>query len=329
VIVLHCGNRDLERIVDEHSVACEFISQSGLYYDGFRGMPVEDMAYLLFETMPEDSSPSAESVLRSLLEILLRKEGKVDFKSLSTFPLVRLMDVLNDLKNDGEVTIDEFTDISRDYMAGSSEIDAVRSFLGKLNRQADSIFGRPRANAGNIKKMLNMKGVATIDIGISGNDVILSYVINHLKYLQSQGKDFGIVLDGITLSEFPQVCGMLRGRVFALSHNDLISSLHGGGRTGEDFFTELTGDVQVNILFNHRSGTSCKKWSEHLGMYHKIRIKVNVAQTRGFMTGANTKGISVDEADEPRVRAETISMLPSSMACIHKRDGILFVEVLS
>ena len=65
VIALHSGNRELEGTVRDNSVVYEFISQRELYYDGFRALPVEDMAYLLFETMPEGSNPGAESVLRS------------------------------------------------------------------------------------------------------------------------------------------------------------------------------------------------------------------------------------------------------------------------
>jgi hypothetical protein len=172
-----------------------------------------------------------------------------------------------------------------------------------------------------------MKGIAAIDVGNGGNDIILSYVINQLKHLQSTGKEFIIIIDGVHISKFPQICDILHGRTFAVSHNDFVSSLHGGEKTGDDLFIEISGEVRVNVLLNHKSGTSCQKWSEHLGKYHKIRIKINVTQTRGFMTGANAKGISVDEADEPRVRAETISMLPDSIACIHNKSGTLFAEI--
>ena len=327
IFVLHSSNRDLKAMIEEHSIDCEFLSQTELYYDGFRALPVEDMSYLLFETMPENTSPSAESVLRALLEVVLCKEGKITFHNLAAFPLVRLMDTLNTLKADGEITVDEYDDISRDYMAGSSEIDGVRNFLSKLNRQADSIFGKPRAKSGNIKKMLNTKGVVAIDVGLGSNELVISFAINQIKLLQAAGKDFAIALDGLALSKFPSIYDILRGRTYAICHNDFVSSLYGGEKKGEDMFTEIAGDVSAMILFNHKSGTSCQKWSEHVGKYHKIRIKMNISQTKNFLTGGNTRGISVDETDEPRVRAETLSMLPNAMACIYKKDGILFAEV--
>ena len=326
VIALHSSNQELENMLINHSTALEIISQRDFYYDGFRALPVEDMAYLLFETMPEDTSPSAQSVLRALLEIIIRK-GHVDFQTLAAFPLIKLMDTLNTLKANCEITADEFDDISRDYMAGSSEVDTVRSFLSKLNRQAESIFGRPRANTSNIKKMLNIKGVIAIDTGTSRNDAILSFIVNHLMHIQSNGKDFAIILDNIPISKHPLLCDLLQSRIYAVSNNDFISSLYGGEKDGEDLFNEITGDVPLTVLFNHRSGTSSQKWSEHLGKYHKIRIKLNITQTKGFMTGANAHGITVDETDEPRVRAETISILPDNMACINNKNNTLFAEV--
>ena len=327
VVVLHTGNYCLEDVVKENSLACEFISQSNLYYDGFRAMPIEDMVYLLFETMPDGTNPNAESLLTALLTILLHTEGKISFDNLAAFPLLKLMDILNNLKYDGEITSDEFEDIKREYAAGSSEIGAVRIFLNKLSRQAENVFGKPRDISGNVKKILNVNGIIAIDIGTSGNDIIFSYILNHLKHLQYAGKNFAMVLDGIAISKFPQICDMLHGRAFAVSHTDFVSSLYGGEKRGQDLFAEITGAVSANVLFAHKSGTSCQKWSEHLGRYHKIRIKMNITQASGFLTSANQRGISVDEADEPRVRAETISMLPDSMACIHNKNGTLFAEI--
>jgi len=54
---------------------------------------------------------------------------------------------------------------------------------------------------------------------------------------------------------------------------------------------------------------------------------MNISQTSSFVMSGNTRGISVEEADEPRIRAETISMLSESLACIHNNSGTLFAEI--
>jgi hypothetical protein len=328
LIALHTGNRELESMIGGNSAACEFVSRADFYYDVFRGMPVEDMAYLLYETMPEDdASPAAESLFRSLLEVVLRIKGTVTFQNLAAFPLPDLQDRLDGMRKTGELTADEYREINRYYMSGSAEIDSVRIFLNKLNRQAESVYGRPAANICNIKKTLNSKGAITIDTGNANNDLLFSLTVNHLTLLQSQGRSFSILLDDIPLSRFPKVSGLLRGQVYAISHNDFVSSLFGGERRGEDLFSEITGNVSSLVLFRHASGTSCQKWSEHLGKYHKIRIKYNISQTSSFVNPGESRGISVDETDEPRVRAETIAKLPGALACIHKPGGTLFAEV--
>jgi hypothetical protein len=291
-------------------------------------MPVEDMAYLLYETMPEgDASPAAEALLHSLLEVVLRTQGTVSFQNLAAFPLPDLKDKLDVMQKAGEVTADEYREISRYYMSGSAEIDSVRIFLNKLNRQAESIYGKPTSKACNIKKMLNCKGVIAIDAGNVNNDLFFPLVVNHLMLLQSQGRSFSILLDGIPLSRFPKVNDLLRGRAYAISHTDFVASLFGGDRRGDEMFSEIIGNVSTLVLFRHTSGTSCQKWSEHLGRYHKIRIKCNISQSSNFKYYNDLRGVSVDETDEPRVRAETLGKLPGTLACIHNSRGTLFAEL--
>lgn len=94
-----------------------------------------------------------------------------------------------------------------------------------------------------------------------------------------------------------------------------------------DLFSEITGNVSAVVLFRHASGTSCQKWSEHLGTYNKIHIRYSLSQSKAFMNSNDSRGLSVEEKDEPRVRAETINKLPNGLACIHTIDGTLFAEV--
>lgn len=328
LIALHSGNRDIGAMIREHSVGAEFIDRRNTYYDVFRGMPVDDIVYLLYETMPnEDSNPSSESLLRALIEVVLHKEGTVTIQNLAAFPILKLKDELDKLLKDEEVTTIEHREIDRYYMAGSSETDSVRIFLNKLNRQAEGIYGKPVGRNSNIKRMLNQKGVISIDVGGVNNDLIGELVINHLMLLQAQGREFSILLDDVPISKFLKIRDLLRGRTYAISQKDFISSLYGGDIHGDELFVELTGNVTKIVLFRHSSGTSCQKWSDFMGKYKKIRIRYNISQNNSFMNSSDTRGICVDETDEPRVRAETLGKLTGSLACVYSADGILFAEV--
>ena len=144
-------------------------------------MPVEDIAYLLYDTMPEgDANPAAEALFRAMLEVLSRTAGSVSIQGLSAFPLVSLKPKIDDMRKTGELDADEYAEINRYYMAGSSEFDAVRIFLNRLNRQSESVYGKFRSNPCNIKRVLNQKGVISIDIGNTGNDLLLSLIANQI-----------------------------------------------------------------------------------------------------------------------------------------------------
>lgn len=328
VIALHAGNADLEQMLLNHSRDCEFISRKGCFYDVFRGMPVDDIAFLLYETMPEDTaSPAAESLLRALIEVLLITDGKITLSTLAAFPLVSLKNRIDALYNGGMLSRDEYDEINHYCMAGSSETDAVRIFLNRLNRQSEAIYGKPLSKSSNIKKMLNQNGVIAIDVGNSGNELLVSLLLNHLLLLQSQGREFAVLLDSIPISRYAKICDMLRGHPYAVASQDFVASLFGGEQRGDDLFSQIAGSVNTVVLFRHASGTSCQKWSDHLGKYRKIRIRYNISQNNAFMNSSNSRGISVDETDEPRIRAETLGKLAAGMACIHSIDGILIAEV--
>lgn len=327
VIALHTGNPDLEWVIQNHSRDYEFISRKDCFYDVFRGMPVDDIAFLLYEAMPSDTAtPAAESLLRALIEVLLT-DGKITLHNLASFPLITLKNKIDSMQKGGLLSDDEYDEINHYCMAGSSDTDAVRIFLNRLNRQSEAVYGKPQSNFSNTKRMLNQKGVVAIDVGTSGNDLLVTLVLNHLLLLQSQRKEFAVLLDNLPISKHEKIRDLLRGHPYALSNQDFISSLFGGEQRGDDLFSEITGNVNTTVLFRHASGTTCQKWSEHLGKYKKIRIRYNIAQNNAFMNTSNSRGLSVDETDEPRIRAETLSKLADGLACIHSIDGILIAEV--
>lgn len=328
VIALHTGSADLERMIQNHSRAAEFISRKGVFYDVFRGMPADDIAFLLYETMPSDAAtPAAESLLRALIEVLLLTDGRITLHNLAAFPLITLKSKIDAMYKGGLLSNDEYDEINHYCMAGSSDTDAVRIFLNRLNRQSEAIYGKPLSRFSNTKSMLNQKGVIAIDVGNSGNELLVKLVLNHLLLLQGQGKEFAILLDNIPISRHEKISDLLRGHPYAISSQDFISSLFGGEQRGDDLFSEITGNVNTTVLFRHASGTTCQKWSEHLGKYRKIRIRYSIAQNNAFMNTSNSRGLSVDEADEPRIRAETLGKLADGLACIHSIDGILIAEV--
>lgn len=328
VIAIHAGNPELEAMLSANSAIQEVISSEHAYYDVFRGMPVEDIAGILYETMPEETNPGAEALLRALADIIIRLYGKIGLKEMAAYTMITFMDDLDSLLNQGGLTTDEYRDLSRDYMSGTSEIDAVKSFLYRLNRQIENVFGKSSVDTSNIKRTLNQKGIVIFDIGKARNDLVMKLILNHLLYYQENGKEFALLLDGIKISEYEQLRLLVKNRIFAISENDFVASLFGGKTRGEDLFAEIMGDVATTVIFTHKSGLSCQKWSEQFGKYHKLKLKMSISQSSAFMSGvSDSRSIQIEEADEARIKAETIAMLPEALACIHNQSGILIAKI--
>ena len=328
VIALHTGNQKLAAMVGQRSRACEHVHASASYYDVFRGMPVGDIAYLLYGTMDRSTTTAAaEALLQAAVEVLLLTDGVVTAEKLAALSLPTLNDQIDKLHLAKAIPTDQYQELSRYFMSGSAETNAVRIFLNQLARQIESVYGRMGTRSCNIKKMLNMAGSVTIDVGLANNDLLTKLLINHLLLLESQGRDFAIILDNVPISRYPQLMDVLRSRRYAISHDDVVSSLFGGARNGDDLFAEITGNVKTAVVFHHNSGTACQKWSDYFGKYHKIRVRFNVSQNTAFLNTSNSHGISVDETDEARVRAETLSRLPPNAACVYSAGGILITVV--
>ena len=327
IVILHTGNAMLNKMLSKYSREVAFIDKNNLYYDVFRGMPTDDIASLLYDTMPEGlAAPVAESLIHALIEVLLRTDGFVTLHNLGKFQLNQLEVTIDNIYKQGLFSPDEYSEIKSDYKAGSSESAAVRMFLNKLYKQTESVFGNPDREKSNIKAMLRRGSAITIDVGKTGTELLTSLVMKHLETLQLQGKSFVLIIDDLSPARFPILCSLLRAGSYAICNADFISSLH-GTQQGDDLFTELTGNVKTTVLFRHVSGSTCQRWSEHLGTYRKIRIKWGLSQNNSFMNTSNSRDLHVDEVDEPRVRAETLQALPSGVACIHSMEGILIAGV--
>lgn len=328
IIALSDGNKYLNDSIMGNSVFCEKVGTRDFYYDIFRGVPVDDIAEIIYRTMPEDTKPAAEALLRSLINIVLLKHGTVNFDLMARYPLRDYMADLDELKDKGAVNEDEYYRHSSDYMAGTSEINEVASFIHGIKRQFENVFGKPGVTSGcNVKRTLNTKGVELFDLDRANNALAIKLMLNHILYFQEMGKEFALIVDSIPVGVHEEFQHLFRYSAFAISEDDFITSLFGGKNKGEDYFTELMGTVATTVLFNHNSGASCQKWSEQIGKYHKIKIRMSISQSGGLLMNNNSRGIQIDETDEPRVRAETISLLPNAMACVFRQGDALIVSV--
>ena len=328
IFAIHAGNAALARMIGQYSTVYESVSMQDAYYDVFRGMAPEDISYLLYETMASGNAPAAaEFLLKAVVQTIMAQSGDVTIASLAAFHIPNLKNEIDTLLAQGLISNSEYADIWADFSAGSAERLAVGQFLNRLNRQFQTVYGQPGNQRANLKRVLNQNGSVAIDVGRNNNELLVNLVMKHVLLLHANGNPCAVILDGLPLCRIPDVQELILGGPFAISSPDFISSLYGGPQRGEDLFPKITGPVASTILFRHDSGTSCQKWSAHIGTYKKIRIRAAIGRNRAFLHEGNTHGYSVDEADEPKISADTINKLPDGMACLCRSDGILIAAV--
>ena len=234
---------------------------------------------------------------------------------------------LSSLLSKGIIDKDEYDRLNGYFLAGSAELNTVRLFLSNLYRESVSVYGSANTLRSNVRAVINKKGTLSIDVGNTANVNITSLVVSHLFYLQSQGKQFVVLLDGLPIASCPRINDLLRYCTYAVSSNDFISSISGGKIPRDELFTEITGSVTRTVLFAHTSGVSAGKWSEYLGTYKKIRIRSSISNSTSYDSSNYSKGLSVDEKDEARVPPGTFALLPPKWACIYSAEGILFAQI--
>ena len=328
MIAIHYGNTKLERMLAVWANDYEIVSRNQCVYDAFRGMPPEDIAYVLYQSMPENmATPAAATLLQAVTEIMAYTDDNTDLETLSRFPILSIGATLSSLHAQGAIDKNEYDRLNGYFLAGSAELNSVRLFLANLNRESVSVYGTANKRRSNVRAVINKRGALSIDVGNTSNTNLTALVISHLFYLQSQGKQFVILLDGLPIAGCSRINDLLRNCTYAVSSNDFISSISGGKIPRDELFTEITGSVTRTVLFAHTSGVSAGKWSEYLGTYKKIRIRSSISQSTSYDSSNYSKGLSVDEKDEARVPSGTFALLPPKWACIYSAEGILFAQI--
>ena len=333
VVVIHSGDDDLMSMVDTNSVMHERIGKGHLAYDPFRGMTSEAIAMMLCDSMDDASrSYEAESLLRALSSMMGYLHGATDIHEMAAYRITGYIGDLDDLYDNGAMGEEERLTMSNNYSLGSSRASDVTSFLYRLDNQLRSVLGAVDGRErGNVRRGLNRKGVVSFDVGTSNNDFVLRLIVNHLLRYRADGINFAVLIDDVDVSRYSRIVDLISGNPFAISSSDFVASLSRNGASGDEMFAGIMGDVSHVVAFRHVSGHSAQKWSEYMGKYHKLKIKASVSSTvipmpiGGIVSPTN--GVQVEESDEPRVRAETISMLPDGIACIYGSQCILISKI--
>lgn len=335
VIVLHCGNRDLEEMLDN-----VFFSEAGYHcvntrnpiYDPFDGLPKEEISQLVL-----NSSGTAYKVDRSggvyingLTDYLTTRGRRTLTRTYIECPHDQIFNRVKQEQSAGHVSAEDATYIISQLTQGKTEQGAVEQYFRNLNLQASCILAS-KSNvdkAISIKKNIAAKEVIVIDLISASNNLLISVVFQELRNAMAEGQEYTLILDSIPVDSSESLGQLLRNYSnscnFVYSSNDVYAET----QSTEALFNTIMARANNVFVMQHNAAETNRRFSENFGHYRKTEITRTMAT--GDSYGRYTQilpGQSVNEilnpqlVDRPRVEEQEIATLGMNDVFI-RRDRV-------
>ena len=335
VIVLHCGNKDLEEMLDT-----AFSGESGFHcvntrnpiYDPFDGLPKEEISQLVL-----NSSGTSNKVDRSggvyingLTDYLTTRGRRTLTRTYIECPHDQIFNRVKQEQAAGHISAEDATYIVSQLTQGKMEQGAVEQYFRNLNLQASCILAS-KSNvdrATSIKKTIAEKDVIIIDLISASNNLLISVVLQELRNAMAEGREYTLVLDSIPVDSSESLGQLLRNYSNACNFVYSSSDVYAETQSTEALFNTIMARANNVFVMQHNSAETNRRFSENFGHYRKIEI------TRTFTTGDSygrytqiLPGQNINEilnpqpVDRPRVEEQEIASLGVNDVYI-RRDRI-------
>lgn len=238
-----------------------------------------------------------------------------------------LFDKIDDAVVQGLISNQKATQIRNQLMQGQNERANVQTFFSQLSYQGAGVLSNKgnRNRVVNIKTAVEHKGMLMIDIGSSTNDILLNVLVNEVKDVLADGRRIMLVLDGININSnevLSKIIKSLSSRCLITMLADDVYSMLGAD---DNLFHSIVGNASKCIVFSHRMGISCHKWSEIFGYYDIDKVSQNLGTNQNYQCDygfGSSNSISVTTNREFVVKPEELSGLaPSEVYILDRNTG--------
>lgn len=334
VIVLHCGNEQLERMLED-----TFSSDDGLYivnethklYDPFLNLDKHQIAQLVLSSANDSCKIQHNGgiYIKGLTDYLLARSHTPCASSYIRCPHDDMWRRIQEHVRNDDISSDVAEEINDQITKGQVERGNVEQYFRVLNSQASSILADKNTvksgDAISIRGAVNKNAVISIDIVSSSSDLLLNVLIQEMKDAMSSGKRFIFVIDSIPVDSSEALGKLLRNFSskcrFVYASRDAYSDAAGT----ENLFDTLLGKANSVFVMQHDSADTSEKFSGYFGKYQKIEINNTITSGDSYATydqilpGSSTANIySMQRVDRPRVEECEITGLAMNKLFIKK-----------
>ncbi len=321
VIILHNGNRVLEQYmmtVLGPTGLLGMINSTNRKYEPFVGKNSRTIGQMIAESAPKDLEIKANvrSYIEGMCRFLQSRKAVPTYQMLSTCPHGQMLLKVDEAVMKGTLSSVQGQEIKMRLMAGQNEYFKIENYFYDLEMQIDPILWRYQK--GNNEKPINIlstlknNGALMIDVGSSGNQMLLNLLLSELRVAQQQGNQMVCVLSGLDISNNEYLQHMLEQSSskckIAMVSRDVYASCNADDR----LFNLLIGKSMKNIIFSHSSNVSATKWAEGIGSYDKEEASYSYSKGKShspmqlFASTSSNQGMSISMKREYIVKPEEI-----------------------
>lgn len=333
-IVLHESNDCLENKIwstFQASGGITIINKNNPIYDPISGLTNSEIGQLVINSAPKgnDIKPGARQYMDGIAEFVRSQNVSPYCDIFIRCPHDTLFDRLDAVNKKGKLSDTDAQKIRNLLMQGQSERASLESFFTRLGYQGKYLLANKTAvqRSENIRKTVEHNSLIMIDIQSSTNNILLNIIVNEIQDALASGKKLLLVIDTIS-TDSNELLGQLikshSSRCISVISSDDVYAMLG---SNDNLFSTMVGTAQKCIVYSHRTGISCGKWSDVFGYYDVDKISQNIGSNQNYQSGysyGSSNSINVNNIKEHRIKPQEIgSMTPNEVFILNGATGEL------
>lgn len=206
VIVLHEGNRHLERLMRDAFLGggkYKEISSSSPCFEPFYNLNVIELTNQIVEAAPVeyDIKYNARYYLEGMNDFLRIRGKRLSLDTWAEYPPVTIFNAVDDMQMQAELDESQAQQIKSKLMAGQTESYKMDTFLASFKQEMSAIMhvqGSTREII-NIVSAIRDRAVLCFDVGAVTNRILINIVMYQLRLASMQGKRYHVIIDSIPM----------------------------------------------------------------------------------------------------------------------------------
>lgn len=335
VLILYDGDPVLEQHMGTmlgHTGLLGVINQLNKKYEPFVGKNSREIGQMILEAAPKDMElrGNSRTYIEGMCRFLRSRKAIPTYQLLSTCPHGQMIMKVDEAVMNNKMSMAEGQEIKMRLMAGQNEYYKIENFFYDLESQINPILWRYQKGIQekpiNVMSLIKNGGVLMIDIGSSGNQMLLNLLLAEIRLAVQQGGQLACVLSGINVSNNEKLQHMIEqssGKCkMAMVSRDVYASCNADDR----LFNLMLGKSMKNIIYSHSSNVTATKWADGIGSYDKEEASYSASQGKSHSPHDFFSGTSSGQSVSYSMKREYI-VKPEEILRMAPREAYIYTKV--